>query len=74
VVVTENVTDPVGAVPELPAGGFVEFCVSTTTIIEKLVVAEADKTLGVAVTVVGALVTVTDGALVLLALKLLSPA
>lgn len=72
-VVAENVTDPVGAAPVLPAAGFEDVCVSTRTVSEKAVFAATDVELGVTAAVVDALVTVMVGAVVLLALKLLSP-
>jgi hypothetical protein len=73
VVVAENVTVPVGAAPVLPAAGLEEVSVSTTTVSEKAVFAATDPELGVTTEVVGALATVTVGALVRLELKLRSP-
>ena len=73
VVVAVKVIVPVGAAPELPAAGFVDVCVSTSTVNEKAVFAAIVVGLEVIFDVVAALVTVTVGALVLLALKLGSP-
>ena len=72
VVVTVNVTMPVGAAPLLPAA-LDEVCVSTSTVTVKAVFAATDVEFGVTVSDVGALVTVMVDELALLALKLGSP-
>ena len=72
VVVTVNVTMPVGAATLLPAV-LDEVCVSTRTVTVKAMLAATDVEFGVTVTDVGALFIVMVDALVLLALKLGSP-
>ena len=72
-VVAEKVTVPVGDAPVLPRAGFEENSVSTTIVTWKVWFAETDAGLPVMAEVVEALVTVRVGALVLLAMKLLSP-
>jgi hypothetical protein len=72
VVVTVNVTMPVGAAPLLPAA-LEEVCVSTSTFTVKAVLAATEVGFGVTVSDVGALVIVMVDALVLLGLKLGSP-
>jgi hypothetical protein len=74
VVVAEKVTIPVGAAPVLPAAGFEEVCVSTSTVIEKPVFDAIVAGLVVMAAVVEALVTLRTVTLELLGSKLLSPA